>query len=132
MCTEHNTFQMLQHNFSYRNNSIEGGHTCTCNQCSYACSESHYWVTAGLKIRCSKCGVITTHAPVTPFALSPEILAKIEQIGYVGDFAMDMGDGTVLCRIGDQYYLVAGQIEDTALSYLQNELSVITPDREAA
>ncbi len=132
ICTTHNTFQTLQHNFSYQSNGIEGGHTCTCNQCSYVCSESHTWVTAGLKIRCSKCGVITTHAPVTPFMLPPQLLAQIEQMGYVGNFAMDIGDGTVLCRVGNQYYLVCGQTEDTALSYLQNELSVVAPDLDAA
>lgn len=71
ICTAHNTFQTLQHNFSYQNNVIEGWHTCTCIQCSYACAESHTWVTAGLKTRCSKCGAITTHTPVTPFNLPP-------------------------------------------------------------
>lgn len=45
---------------------------------------------------------------------------------------MDIGDGTVLCRIGNDYYLVSGQTEDTALSYLQNELSVVAPDLDAA
>lgn len=50
----------------------------------------------------------------------------------VGDFAMDIDDGTVLCRVGDDYYLVRGQTEDTALSYLQNELSVVPPDLDAA
>lgn len=132
VCTTHNTFQTLQHNFSYQSSGIEGGHTCTCNRCSYVCSETHNWVTAGLKIRCSKCGVITTHAPVTPFMLPPQLLAQIEQMGYVGDFAMDIGDGTMLCRLGNQYYLVRGQTEDTALSYLQNELSVVVPDLDAA
>lgn len=67
-----------------------------------------------------------------PFNLPSEILAKIEQIGYIGDFAMDIDDGTVLCRVDDQYYLVRGQTEATALSYLQYELSVILPDHEAA
>ena len=131
ICTAHNTYQTLLHNFSYRNDAITGGHICTCNQCSYTCAESHYWVTAGLKIRCSKCGAITTNAPVTPFSLSPEIRARIEQMG-IGDFAMDIGGGTVLCRVGDQYYLVAGQTVNTALAHLQHELSVITPDHEAA
>ena len=50
----------------------------------------------------------------------------------IGNFAMDIGGGTVLCRVGDQYYLVAGQTEATALSYLQHELSVLLPDHEAA
>ena len=76
-------------------------------------------------------GAITTNAPVTPFSLSPEIRARIEQMG-IGNFAIDIGSGTVLCRVGDQYYLVRGQTEATALSYLQHELSVIQPDHEAA
>ena len=70
--------------------------------------------------------------PVLPFNLPPEILAKIAQMGYLGDFAMDIGGGTVLCRVGDDYYLVRGQTEDTALSYLQHELSVILPVQEVA
>ena len=121
-----------EHNMIYHNTGVDSGHTGMCKNCNYTCSEAHTWVSAGSKYRCTKCGVSAIHAPVTPFSLSPEIRARIEQMALIGDFAMDIGGGTVLCRVGDQYYLVAGQTEATALSYLQHELSVITPDHEAA
>lgn len=120
------------HMFRYLNDGLSAGHTATCIGCGYSFSEFHTWITVGAKYRCSECGATSTQVPVLPFALSPEILAKIEQMGYIGDFAMDIGDGTVLCRIGDQYYLVRGQTVDTALQHLQYELSVILPDHEAA
>ena len=115
------------HTLHYFNAGLTVGHTATCIGFGYSFSEFHTWITVGAKYRCSECGATSTQVPVLPFALSPEILAKIEQMGYIGDFAMDIGDGTVLCRVGDQYYLVRGQTEDTALQHLQNELSVIPP-----
>ncbi len=131
-CTECGFSVTNQHDMLYQNTGVGIGHTGTCSHCGYTCTEAHTWITVGTKYRCGRCAALTTAIP-TPFAsLPPEVRAKLEQMGYVGDFAMDIGDGTVLCRVGDQYYLVAGQTEETALSYMQNELSVITPDTEAA
>lgn len=126
-CSECGFSVTNQHDMLYQNIGVGIGHTGTCSHCGYTCTEAHTWIAVGTKYRCGRCAALTTAIP-TPFAsLPPEVRAKLEQMGYVGDFAMDIGDGTVLCRVGDQYYLVAGQTEETALSYLQNELSVITP-----
>lgn len=131
-CSECGFSVTNQHDMLYQNIGVGIGHAGTCSHCGYTCTEAHTWIAVGTKYRCGRCAALTTAIP-TPFAsLPPEVRAKLEQMGYVGDFAMDIGDGTVLCRVGDQYYLVAGQTEETALSYLQNELSVITPDTEAA
>ncbi len=133
VCTICNyTDETVPHMFRYVNVGLTAGHDAFCVGCDYTFDEFHTWETVGAKYRCSKCRVSSTQVPVLPFALSTEILAKIEQMGYIGDFAMDIGDGTVLCRVDDQYYLVRGQTVDTALSHLQYELSVILPDTEAA
>ena len=132
ICVAHNTVRASPHSLHYFNEGIGYGHSMFCSDCDYEKTEPHTWISVGNKIRCSGCGAITTNAPVTHFSLSPEIRARIEQMAFIGDFAMDIGSGTVLCRVGDQYYLVRGQTEATALSYLQHELSVITPDHEAA
>lgn len=117
------------HMFRYVNDGLSAGHTATCIGCGYSFSEFHTWVTVGAKYRCSDCGITSTQVPVLPFTLPPEILAKIEQMG-IGAFAMDIGDGTVLCRIDDQYYLVRGQTVDTALSHLSSDPLVITSNSE--
>ena len=114
------------------NIGIDIGHQGSCSSCNETYTEAHTWTAVGTKFRCGRCLALTTAIP-TPFAsLPPEIRARIEQMAFIGDFAMDIGSGTVLCRVGDQYYLVRGQTEATALSYLQHELSVIHPDHEAA
>ena len=60
------------HTYTYANQGIYAGHTCTCSKCGYTCTENHTWVAILSMYQCSKCRVKSSFVPATPDSVSVE------------------------------------------------------------
>ena len=64
--------RVCAHTYTYANQGINAGHTCTCSRCDYTCTESHTWVAILSMFQCSKCRVKSSFVPAIPDNTSVE------------------------------------------------------------
>lgn len=96
-------------------------HICKCTDCGENYYEAHTWVALGSSYRCSVCLMTSSYIPVAPSNIPENVLAKIQQAGLKGDFALSIDADTVLCSVDGQYYLVKECTEDMALQLVCSE-----------
>ena len=112
-----NAYRSLSHTITRRAGASLETHECYCTKCEYVVqNEPHMWAAYNGKYRCSRCKMVSSVIPADPKIISGNLTLRSALNAGNSDFVILLEEGTYICCIHGDYYLVKAENYDEALT----------------